>query len=216
MELASAIEANLADAIAPNLTSADAACDLYEAYVFTLVLRAARVENFVVTYESVGQAPLGTFIFRTSPGHVYTNTQAYCYAVITSQEGLELEVHVGVMVRGRSHVAHECDVLVVERQEAIECRSNRVDPRHTRSELTVECKFYSKTLALGLLRSFIGLSADLNGAENRLVTNVTSASVARLFKAHNRYWTDHLSPGSDGERRFVGEVASVLHRFQSQ
>lgn len=215
-DLVAAVSSALGNALSPNLTSADKAYDLYEAYVFTLVLRAARKENFSLSYESITPGPAATFTFRTSPGHIYTATQPYCYAVLTPPAGLELEAHVGVRVLGKSRVAHECDVLVLDRQEAIACRANRVDPLHTRAELAVECKFYSASLGLGLLRAFVGLSADLAGPANRLVTNVSSPSMAQLFKAHRRDWEDHLTPDSEAEERFIGDVRSALHRFQSQ
>lgn len=214
--LAAAVASNLTPALSSNLTSADKAYDLYEAYVFTLILRAARLESFSLSYESITPGPSATFTFRTSPGHIYTATQPYCYAVLTSQTGLELEAHVGVRVLGKSRVAHECDVLVLDREEAIACRTNRVDPLHTRAELAVECKFYAASLGLGQLRAFVGLSADLGGPTNALVTNVSSPSMAQLFKAHKRNWEDHLTPGSSAEERFIGDVRSALHRFQSQ
>jgi len=81
--------------------------------------------------------------------------------------------------------------------------------------MAVECKFYAATLGLGLLRGFLGLAADLGKPENRLVSNVSSPSMARLFKAHRRKWEDDLSPASAAEQRFIGDVRSVLHRFRS-
>jgi hypothetical protein len=127
-----------------------------------------------------------------------------------------LEVHVGIRALGKSRVAHECDVLVLRRDEGVLCRTNRVDPIHNQAELVVECKFYAATLGLGLLRGFLGLSADLGGSETRLVSNVSSPSMARLFKSHRRKWEDDLVPASAEEERFVGDVRSILHRFQSQ
>lgn len=215
-QLAAEVAARLGPAVAPNLTSANYAYDLYEAYIFTLVLSAARREGFGVAYEHITAAPPNTFTFRTSPGHIYTATQPYSYAVLTAQRGLELEAHVGIRALGKSRVAHECDVIVLRRDESVLCRANRVDPVHNHAELVVECKFYAAALGLGLLRSFLGLSADLGGPETRLVSNVSSRSLARLFKSHKRKWEDELVPGSLEEERFIGDVRSILHRFQSQ
>ena len=144
--LAAALGASLGPAMTPNLTSADKAHDLYEAYIFTLVVQAARHENFAVAYESITAGPAGVFTFRTGPGHIHTATQPYSYAVLAAPNGLEFEAHVGVRVLGKSKVAHECDVLLLDRKEAITCRAHRRDPRHTRTELAVECKFYSASL----------------------------------------------------------------------
>jgi len=214
-DLAAAVASHLSPALTPSLTSASHAFDLYEAYVFTLVLRGAEREKFAVTYETVVPGLPNVFTFRTSPGHIYTSTQPYSYAVLTSQNGLVLEAHVGVRLLGKSHVAHECDVLVLHRQEAVDCRANRVDPRHIHAEMAVECKFYAAGLDLGLLRGFVGLSADLARPVSTIVSNVTSTSMAQFFKAHKRLWEDHLTPGSSAEERFVGDVRSALHRFQS-
>ncbi len=131
-DLAAEVAASLAPGASPNLTSAHRAYDLYEAWVFTLIVRAAQIENFTVAYESITAPPPGTFTFRTSPGHIYTATQPYSYAVLTAPDGLTLEAHVGIRVLGKSRVAHECDVLVLQRDEAIACRANRVDPLHSR------------------------------------------------------------------------------------
>ncbi len=216
VQLAAEVAARLGPAVGPNLTSATRAYDLYEAYTFTLVLTAARLEGFGVAYEHITPGPPNTFTFRTSPGHIYTSTQPYSYAVLTAPNGLELEVHLGIRALGKSRVAHECDVIMLRRDEGILCRTNRVDPIHNRAELVVECKFYAAALGLGVLRSFLGLSADLGGPETRLVSNVSSPSMARLFKSHKRKWEDELVPATADEERFVGDVRSILHRFQSQ
>lgn len=214
--LAAALGASLGPAMTPNLTSADKAHDLYEAYIFTLVLRAARHENFAVAYESITPGPAGAFTFRTGPGHIHTTMQPYSYAVLSAPTGLEFEAHVGVRVVGKSKVTHECDVLLLDRAEAVTCRARRHDPRHTKARLAVECKFYSASLGLGELRSFIGLTADIARPTIRLVSNVSSNSMARLFKSHRRLWEDYLTPGSLAEERFLGDISSELHRLQSQ
>lgn len=214
--LAAEVAARLGSAIGPNLTSATHASDLYEAYLFTLILAAAEREGFLLDFEHIAPGPAMVFTFRTSPGHIYTSTQPYSYAVLTAPNGLELEAHVGIRALGKSRVAHECDVIVLDRQEATLCRANRVDPLHTRAELAVECKFYAATLGLDLLRGFVGLSADLNRPVSTLVSNVSSPSIARLFKAHRRKWEDDLIPSSPAEQRFIGDVRSILHRFQSR
>ena len=215
VQLAAAVASRLAPTISPNLTAATSASDLYEAYVYTLVLSAAQSESFGVTFHHISTPPPGVLTFRTSPGHIYTATQPFSYSVLTAPSGVELEAHVGVRVRGKSQVAHECDVLILRRDEAVACRLNRVDPRHYRAELCVECKFYAISLDLGLLRGFVGLSADLAGPVSTLASNVSSVSVSRLFKSHKRKWEDDLTPGSVAEERFIGDVRSILHRCQS-
>ena len=54
-ELAASVAGRLGPALTPNLTAADRAWDLYEAYVLTLVVTAAREEGFGVAFESAGR-----------------------------------------------------------------------------------------------------------------------------------------------------------------
>lgn len=214
--LAADVASRLGPALGSNLTSASRAYDLYEAYTMTLVVSAARQEGFAVSFESVRPGPANTVTFRTSPGHIYTSTQPYSYAVLEAPNGVTVEAHVGVRALGKSRVAHECDVIVLDRDEAVACRTNRVDPLHTHAQLAVECKFYAQSVGLDLLRGFVGLSADVQAPYGVLVSNVTSSSVAQMFKSLKRNWEDHLTPSSAAEERFIGNIRSVLHKHQSQ
>ncbi len=215
VDLMNEIKRNLTSAVVPSLTSANNAHDLYEAYVFTLVLKAARRAGYSVRYErinSVQSGPQSTFFFRTSPGHIFTATQPYGFAVLVSNGFPRFEVHLGVRVLGKSHVSHECDVLIIDRKTAEACRERRRDPRHSRASLAIECKFYSSSLPLGQLRGFLGLSLDLGAAKTMLVTNVeANISMARYLRTHKRWSTDRLIPPSHNvARTFSQWVSSSL------
>ena len=154
----------LGSAAIPDLTSASAVNDVYEAYLFSLVLRAARVENAAVTFHSISGVPPTPFVFRTSPGYLNSRRRNYGYAVIQFPGCPILEAHAGVRVSGHSAVLHECDVSVLWKTEADICRSRAelVAPRSHKVVIALEAKYYTTDLALHLGRAFLGLVRDLS------------------------------------------------------
>jgi hypothetical protein len=128
-ELLSAVTAVLGAAVPSTLSNPSAASDLFELYVFTLVVRAAQEEGASVAYLDVNGAPAQAFIFRTSSGYIWSKTHAYTHAVLTFQGREPLEAHIGVKVAGRSGVLHELDVSVIRQSEAYTARQNQVHPR---------------------------------------------------------------------------------------
>lgn len=210
------ISASLGAAIAPSLTVASAASDLFEAYVFSMVLDAARAEGATIFYENVNRAPPTQFVFRTSPGYIFSTTQPYTHAVIRFGRMPQLEAHVGVRIEGISKVLHECDVAVLYRDEAEVCRSNRVSPRSAKTLLSVECKFYSSDVPLGLARAFLGLTSDV-GRDNRFyVVNTSSRSSEKLLAYHKKKWDHYVVPGASGLPRLQGEFRSVFKNFKAK
>lgn len=67
----------------------------------------------------------------------------------------------GVQVQGGSGVLRECDVVVLDADEAALCRRSRISPRASKCLLAIECKYYTTHLSLGQARGFAGLSADM-------------------------------------------------------
>src|SRR5258708_5738661 len=119
-DLLSEIGQTLGRSVLSNLTSETAACDLFEVYILTLLLRAAHREGATISYENVfGQSPPPELIFRTSPGQIFSTERNYTHAVLQFPTTPALEAHVGIKVLGRSGVMHECDVAVLMRDEAI-------------------------------------------------------------------------------------------------
>jgi len=147
-ELLNEIRAALGSALPPSLSNASAASDLFEAYILTLVLRAAQAEGATITYLDASGTPAPAFIFRTSPGYIWSTTQPYTYALLTFSGMERLETHVGVRVAGKSGVLHEFDVCVIRQSEADTARQNHVHPRSSKVLIGVECKFYTTGLSL--------------------------------------------------------------------
>jgi hypothetical protein len=208
-DLLNEIQNTLGPAVSPSLTTSSDASDLFEAYVFSLAVQAAQTEGANISYRDVfGNVPT-SFVFRTSPGYIYSTTQAYSHAVILFQNKPPLEAHVGVRVVGKSGVLHECDVAILEQAEAETCRQRQVPPRSAKVLIAVECKFYSTPLQLHLARSFLGLLSDLSAKDAMFVSNTSSISIEKLLSSRKRKWEHNLVPSA------TLEVSRLRHDFQS-
>ncbi len=194
--------------ISSSLTSESDTSDIFEAYVFSLVLEAAQTEGATIMYRNVlGNTPTD-FIFRTSPGYIFSTNRNYTHAVIFFPNKAPLEVHIGVRVVGKSDVLHECDVAVIEQVEAEICRQRQVPPRSSKVLIAVECKFYSTPLQLHLARAFIGLTTDLSAKTPIFVSNSSSNSLEKLLTERDRKWEHNLVPSASVE------VMRLRHKFQ--
>jgi hypothetical protein len=191
-DLLDRIDAVLGTGVPTNYSNASAANDLFEGYVFSLVIAAARAEGALVSFEDVNEAAVTSLLFRTSPGFIYSRAQSYTHARIAFPRCPELEAHIGVFVGGRSGVLHECDVAVIERDEAQICRGAGVHPRSSKLLLTLECKFHTGTLQLGQARGFLGLTAELTKKNRFLVTNNSSDTAEKMVTYHNAEWEFRL------------------------
>src|SRR5262249_18750834 len=102
---------------------------------------------------------------------------------------------------------HECDVAVIDRQEAMLCRAEQVHPRASKVLIASECKFYTAAVQLALGRGFLGLTSDIHRNERYFVTNGQSASVTKLIahhKVHYQKLTLTEVSGPPGESRAEG------------
>lgn len=203
------IQAALGVAITPSLTASSAGNDLFEAYVFSLIVEAATEEGASVTFEGVTGGISSIFTFRTSPGYISSTAHDYSHAVIAFPNKPPLEAHVGIYVAGKSGVLHECDVAVVDRAEAQACRANQVSPRSVKVLMAAECKFYTSTPDLGLGRGFLGLNSDLS-KECFFVMNISSRSIERLLSQRLKHrCREQVVPAN------AGAVSLLFHSFRS-
>ncbi|AGC44071.1 hypothetical protein MYSTI_02755 [Myxococcus stipitatus DSM 14675] len=201
--------------IKPSLTTADAHSDVFEAYIFSLILRAAGSEGAMIAFENIhGDMPT-VLVFRTSPGYIFSTAQPYGHAVLSFPGKPPLEAHVGVRVAGRSRVLHECDVAVLYRSEADLCRANSVSPRCSKVVLAVECKFYASDIPLGLARAFMGLIGDIQAPGRFFVVNTSSQSAERLLTSHRRGWEHQVTPGSPVLDRLLGSFRNAFKDFKA-
>lgn len=207
-ELLDEIQLSLGSAILPSLTTASDVSDIFEAYIFSLVIDAARIENATVEYRNVLNQIPAIFVFRTSPGYIFSKRHPYTHALISFVGKPPLEIHLGVRVVGKSGVLHECDVAVIENAEAETCRRESVPPRSSKVLIAVEGKFYSTPLQLHLARAFLGLASDLSAKNQMFVTNSSSESIEKLLSGHGKQWEHNLTPNA------TREVMRLRHKFQ--
>lgn len=193
-DLLAQIQAAIGASVTPSLTTASAGSDIFEAYILSIIIEAAEAEGAVVSFRNVdGSVPM-VFTFRTSPGHIWWNSQPYTHVQIQFADVPTLEAHMGVYVTGKSGLIHEADVLVLLSEEAQLSRQNQVPPRSKRAIIAAECKFYSSNLRLGLARAFVGLCSDLSSRECFFVTNASSISVEKLLTHQRKKWQSRVVP----------------------
>lgn len=200
----------------PSLTGASAGSDLYEAYLLTLIIRAARQEKAKISYGTVSGNPARQFVFRTSPGNLYSTAQNYTHVIIQFDGKPDLEAHVGVYVTGRSQVPHECDVVVLDRDDAENCRRSNSHPRRSSVVFSVEAKFYSDTLPLPLGRGFIGLARDMVFYRTCFVATTSSATVTRLLTNHRAQWFHNVNARSQESADLVAYFAGEFRRYKAR
>lgn len=204
------IRNRLGGSIEPAFNEESQTSELYEEYIFNIILNAARNEGgSIVSLDAFGNTPQ-SFLFRRSPGQIYTAERPYTHTVIEFPGKPLLEVHVGVRVQGISLVSHECDVCVLHQEEANRCRLDRQEPNCSRVIIAVECKHYEAEINLDLARSFIGLASELQvEGDCYFVSNTSSGSVAKLLATRRLKWEQNVTPGSRNN------VNRLRYAFQS-
>lgn len=207
----SAITSVLGSAISSSPIAASSLPDIFEAYVLTLLVRAAGDEGGNVTFIDRHGAPATTLVLRTAPGYLYSEAKNYTHALIDFPGKPALEAHTGIKVAGKSGVLHEFDVVVLDRAEAENCRQNSVSPRSSRTLIGVECKFYTSALQLHMARGFVGLVADISTKSPYFVTNTSSTSVEKLLSHRVKNgWEREISPTCKN-----AEVDRLIHSFRN-
>jgi hypothetical protein len=217
-ELVDEIE-NIIGAIPSNVTSNSSVDDIYEVYLFTLVLLAAQREGAVIRLRNLDNTNPSKLHFRTSPGYIASQRRSYTYAEILFGSKPSLEAHVSIMVSGHSHVLHECDVCVLLQSEADFCRRSldRVAPRSSKVILNIEAKFYTTPLSLGLGRSFLGLTTDLSSQGSFLVTNTSSSSIEKLLSYKKKSWEHNVKPNNQAELgRLIPSFQNIFKDFKAK
>jgi hypothetical protein len=208
----------LPSAITPALSASSKGNDLFEAFLFMLVLDAAKSMGATIRYEDPRETATRTLTLRTSPGRIYTTSPAYTHAALAFDGVDPLEAHVGIYLAGRSTVAHECDVAVIDKAEAQRARAQGVHPRSSKARFTVEAKFYATPLGIALAREFTGLRSDLSAQTSLFVTNTTAESVARLLshRCPVESYHPHVLPRSEAAADFRSTARKALQRYVAQ
>src|SRR2546429_9236173 len=93
-EIESILE-TLGSLITPNLPSALASSSLFEGYLLSLVLQAAKLKGANIDYRDVENKRPTRLVFRTSPGYIASKAQSYTHAIIEFPNKPVLEAHIG-------------------------------------------------------------------------------------------------------------------------
>ena len=213
-EISSAISA----AKSANISAASAGNDLYECYIWALVLSAAQRQGATIHLKTRSGGSLKNFYFCTAPTSIFSSIHDYCHAELRFPRAPILEAHIGIYVSGKSKVNHECDVAVLYQDEANTCRANSVHPRSSKILLSVECKYYlSSSLGGDLGRSFLGLVDDIYVDGRFFVSTQNKGSVDKLFSRHKKEYEIGLSPlAPDQEVRLRGSFEKIFRNFQAR
>lgn len=219
-QLLARLRAELPRALPSALTvsgpSPSAGNDLYEAFLFALMLRAARAEGYRISFANrVGRAPR-EFRLRRSPGRLSTGEFTHAILTLPNTSKDPLEVHTGVALIGRSKVSHEADVLVLPTSDAQRCRQLGIDPPSHDAEVVVEGKYYrNEPLSLGMGRQFLGLDADLSTPPIKIfAATVTSQSVVHLLSGRKKLFEVGVLPGRKAERDLQERFAQALRAYR--
>ncbi|WP_156347634.1 MULTISPECIES: hypothetical protein [unclassified Sphingomonas] len=207
----------LGSATSANLSASSDGADLYECYIWSLVLEAARQEGATIRLLDRRGQPATSFWFRTSPSSIFSVAHDYCHAELHFPGRPTLEAHIGIYVSGKSRVNHECDVAIVFKDEADTCRRESVHPRSSKVLLAIECKYYlSSSLGVNLGRSFLGLIDDIYTKGRFFVSTQNTGSVDRLFSRHNKEYEIGLSPMTPAlEVRLRGSFEKLFRNFKA-
>jgi hypothetical protein len=198
-----------------NLTVTDKYYDLYEAYLFALVVDAARTVVLTVggsvTFEDGTGTTVRDVVLRTSPGRMDgPNATRYTHAVVhvDGSQTRDLEIHLGVYFAGSQRIPHECDIAVVLRAEGERARTNGVYPRASQLRLALEAKYRESSLRLAVGREFLGLRSQMRPDCSYLVTNSVGPKVARMLNKGLAFRDEIVpaGPNDDEMSKFVRTV----------
>ncbi|MFB9831556.1 hypothetical protein [Actinoallomurus acaciae] len=197
--------------------SASTPSDVYEGYVFALIVSTASENGAAITYEDVHGTKAFGKLFRTSPGQLYSTNKPYTHALIEFPGAPALEVHLGVYVQGTSGVLHECDVLVLPAEEAAISRAQKIVPRGSQCVLVVECKYYlTRPVGVGMARNFEGLRADVRTQDELFVSNTGSPNLVRYLDARNREYERNVVPGSRQASYLQAAIRNAFKGYMSK
>jgi hypothetical protein len=127
---------------------------------------------------------------------------------------IRLEIHLGAYVLGASKVAHECDVALLDHDEAARSRSGAVHPRSSGLIATIEAKHYSASPELGVGRGFIGLSTELGQIKCNLVFPAkASANIGALIAGRSSEAFGELIPNGRAASRLRSRLEQAIRNW---
>lgn len=223
--LLASLEANLPLSLPTTMQSSGPAAtpgnDLYEAYLFGLVLESAGRQGYDVQIDAPGILNLSALHLRRSPGRLCNGKsksgQPFTHAVLSVANRPDLEVHTGVYVVGKSRVTHEADVLILPASVASRCRAALVDPPSSSALLLIEAKYYTKPVTISTGREFLGLRHDVSAKNVAFVcTTADSTAVALLAGTANLEADDGVLPNLPGEQSLLSLLVRMFRTYRQR
>lgn len=221
--LLASLKAQLPAALPTTMTASGpkptAGNDLYEAYLFGLVVEAARAVGYKVSFHTA-LGPAASLHLRRSPGRLGsagTPGSPFVHALLEFVGRPALELHTGVVIAGRSKVVHEADVLLLPQADADRARAANVDPASAKTRLVVEAKYYTSPVSLSTSREFLGLSKDLSTGKVVFACTLSNASATALLAGTSSVEYDvGVLPFRDGEMSFRSFVQRLLRDYRDR
>lgn len=191
--------------------------DLYEASLLVLCLDAAKSAGGTLLLTQDGRTPATVLRFRRSPGNLWSGGFTYALVSFIGTQK-KLEIHLGVYVAaGSSRVAHECDVAIIDHQEAERSRQAAVYPRSRGLVAVIEAKHYSTSPPLGIGRGFLGLAQELGQKDCSLVfPSRSSANLAALIAKRPSEAYEELLPGKDAAARLCSRLDQSIRNWKAR
>ena len=193
--------------------------DLYEAYLFALVIAAAKALGYGVEYRDA-TGPATILHLRRSPGRITSSGATgpnFTHAVLTTGARPPLELHTGVVIAGRSKVLHEADVLLLTQSEADRARTTNTDPASAKCRLVAEAKYYTVPVSLSTSREFLGLSKDISAnAAIFACTTASASAIALLAGTPSVEYDVGVLPHRNGEVSFRSFVQRLLRDYRDR
>ncbi|OCQ93332.1 hypothetical protein BCD67_03565 [Oscillatoriales cyanobacterium USR001] len=212
------IRNKLTGAINPKFHTAIEQSDIFDVYLFTILLKAIANEGGDIYYKNVLDGNPNSLVFRKTPGKIHGNIHPYTHAVVEFPNKPPLEVHIGVKVQGRAGVLHECNVLVLYKKEADLCRLLSREPRHSQVIVAIKSQFYTSQLKVEIAGSFIGLASDIRyEGGSYFISNSSSYSVAKLLTTARKKWEHNIVPGATNDvNRLMYSLQTIFKDFKAR
>ncbi|RKN10204.1 hypothetical protein [Streptomyces radicis] len=188
--------------------------DLYEASLLAVSLDAAKKAGGQVLLTEDGHSRARSLRFRRSPGNLWSGN--FTYALVDFRGSPKrLEIHLGVYVVGRSKVAHECDIAIIDHQEAERSRLAALHPRNSKLIAAIEAKYYPASPGLGVGRGFLGLAQEMTERKCSLVfPSRSSDTLARLTASRLSETYGELLPGSPAADRLCSQLDTAIRNWK--
>jgi hypothetical protein len=211
-ELVEAVESAIG-ALAEVYRDAAEESDLYEAALLTVAVGAAVDAGGTCLITDNGRTRSIRPTFRRAPGNLWLGGFTYIVATFPNTPRC-LEIHLGVYVAGLSKVLHECDIAILDQEEAERSRRGLLPPRKSGLIASIEAKHYNVPPGVNVGRSFIGLSSEL-GQDNCFLAFPApgSSNITTLLARRRSECFAELIPRSQAAQRLRSHLDQKIRNW---